>query len=91
MLTAQFSDSLTTFYRTNRYITYSCFSSIEQVAQPENQKLWATLEQAFGQSTVFLRRPSLKLEPVYLRGNVLEVTNVVQVREIVSRHPGFSL
>lgn len=84
LLTAQFSNSLTTFYRSNRYITCTAFSSVDQIAEPQNLKLWRTLENAFGRKVVLMDFPSVILEPCFLRGTVLECTDMVQVRGLVS-------
>jgi len=84
MLTAQFTDSLTTFYRANRYITCTAFSSMEQLSDPANSKLWRTLETAFGKKGILMDYPSVILYPCFPRGTVLECTDTVQVRGLVS-------
>jgi len=84
LLTAQFSNSLTTFYKSNRYITCSSFASVEQIAEPANPKMWRTLESAFGKNVVLMDYPTVGLEPCFLRGTVLECTDMVQVRGLVS-------
>lgn len=94
MLTAQFSESLTTMYRTNRYITSTAFSSVEDLADPSNQKFWAVLEQAFGKSIILFDYPKVSLRPAYLRGTVIECSDRVQVKGLVSNagtEEGFSV
>lgn len=84
MFTAEFSDSLTTFYRSNRYVTCTAFSSMDQIADPANAKLWQTLEAAFGSEITLSQYPSVILTPAFPRGSVLETTDIVQMRGLVS-------
>lgn len=84
MLTAQFTDSLTTFYRSNRFITSCAFSTVGEIAQPQYYELWRNLEEAFGKKIVLFDYPTVELQPCFLRGTVIECSSVVQLRGLVS-------
>jgi hypothetical protein len=84
MFTSQFEPGSGTFYRTNRYITCSVFTSQADVAKPKFAALFAVLKQAYVETIVLSRTPSIVLRPCFGRGTVLEIATEVFFKGIVS-------
>lgn len=84
MFTASFDSSLTTFYLCNRFITCSCFTDSQQISDPAMLQVWQTLEEAFGKTIIFHDVPLVQLKACFLRGPILECSDVVTLRGLVS-------
>lgn len=84
MFTSSFESSLTTFYRANRLLTCSPFADAEQINDPAMLQTWETLERAFGKSIVLHDVPRVALDACFSRGPILECSDIVQLRGLVS-------
>jgi hypothetical protein len=87
MFTSSFESSLTTFYRANRFITCSAFTDSQQISDPAMLQTWAReggLELALGKTIVLHDTPSVSLQACFLRGPIIECSEIVQLRGLVS-------
>ena len=84
MFTSSFESSLTTFYRANRFITCSAFTDSQQISDPAMLQTWEGLELALGKTIVLHDTPGVSLQACFLRGPIIECSEIVQLRGLVS-------
>lgn len=84
MFTSSFESSLTTFYRANRFITCSAFTDSQQISDPAMLQIWERLELALGKTIVLHDIPNVSLQACFFRGPIIECTEMVQLRGLVS-------
>lgn len=88
IFTAQFDQSVTSVYKTNRFITCSSFAEQGDLSTPEARKLWKSLEKGFGQTIVLSYYPYVALEPAFTRGKIIQTSNQVFFNGLVSNAGG---
>ena len=84
MFTSEFGDSVGNFYKTNRFITCTVFTSQMELADANYKPLFKNLERALGETIIISDLPYVALKPCFERGNVVNVSNTVYFRGLVS-------
>lgn len=88
MFTAQFNRNQGVFYKTNRFITCSSFSTQTDIQDPAVRNLWLDLERGFGSSVVLSTYPLVGLIPCFSRGEIIQTTDTVLFKGLVSNSGG---
>lgn len=84
LFTAEFPEMTGNFYKTNRFITCSAFTSQNEVADLQYQELFETLEKAFGETIVLSDIPTVTLLPAFERGTIVQTSNKIYFKGLVS-------
>ena len=84
LFTAEFQQETGNFYKTNRFITCSAFTSQNEVASASYQALFLQLEKAFLEPIILSDIPLVRLVPCFERGTVVQVAENIYFRGMVS-------
>jgi hypothetical protein len=88
VFTAQFEEKALNVYRTNRFITCSAFNNQSQLTTRDSKMLWSELERSYGEDIILSYFPLIRLVPAFSRGNVVQTTDTVFFRGLVSNAGG---
>ena len=91
MFTSEFNDSVGSFYKTNRFITCGVFTSQNELADSAYKPLFKNLERALGETIILSDFPYVALKPCFERGNLINVSNTVYFRGLVSNAGSLSI
>jgi hypothetical protein len=84
LFTAEFDNNTGNFYKSNRFVTCSAFATQSQVVDIQYQDLFLALEKAFGEEIVLSDFPYVSLVPAFERGTIVQITNTLYFRGLVS-------
>jgi len=84
LFTTNFENSNNTFFRTNRFITCSCFQTPNDVKSAAFSNLWSKLENGFGSEVILSDGPLVSLVPAFERGQIIETGGSLYFRGLVS-------
>lgn len=88
LFTAQFPESALQFYKTNRFVTCSAFPNEQAVALATPSAIFDKVEVAFGKDVGLSQGPTIKLRPIFERGNIIQLSNEVYFSGLVSNASG---
>lgn len=88
MFTVDFKKNASTFYKTNRFLTCSCFNSQKDLVDPSYAGLWVSIEKAYGEPMVLSEVPLVKLEPCFERGDIIQTSDTLYFAGLVSNASG---
>ena len=88
MFTADFLNTQGVFYRTNRFITCTAFSTQADVQNLAIRGLWLALEKGFSSPVVLSSYPIVGLIPCFSRGEIIQTTDSVLFKGLVSNGGG---
>lgn len=88
LFSAEFNQTNSNFYKTNRYVTCSSFMEQKDLTDPAYTKLFENLEKALGSDITLCDYPKVTLKPAFHRGSVIELTNKLLFRGLVSNAAG---
>lgn len=88
MFSGDFKNKQGVFYRPNRFITSSAFSNQTQIQEPGMRQLWTQLENGFSFPVVLCTYPLVGLIPCFPRGEIIQVTESIVFRGLVSNSGG---
>lgn len=84
LFTGEFAALTGNFYKCNRYITCSAFTSQNEIAAIQYQGLFSILEKAFVEPIILSDYPLVKLIPAFERGTIIQLADKVFFKGLVS-------
>lgn len=84
LFTADFPPLTGNFYKTNRFVTCSAFTSQDEVAELQYQALFEALEKAFCETVFLSDYPEVSLTPCFERGTIVQIAEQVYFKGLVS-------